>query len=328
MQHEPIKPKPLGLGSHIRIVAPSRSLAVISPETRAIANQRFADMELTLSFGEHVEASDQFDSTTIENRVDDLHAAFADPTVDGILTVVGGLNSNQLLPYLDWRLIASNPKVFCGYSDITALSCAIHAHTGLVTYSGPHYSTFGMQRHFERTQAWFVDSLFHPSRREVAHSKTWTDDAWFLDQDDRKVRPTGGPWMLSPGNASGRLIGGTLSTFSILQGTQHMPSLEGSVLFVEVSSPSFPQHFDRLLTSLSQQPGFDGVSAVLIGRFQADAGMTRSKLQHIVDSNRALAGLPVIANLDFGHTDPLLTIPVGGHARVAATADGCVLEIE
>ncbi|MEZ5383838.1 MAG: LD-carboxypeptidase [Microthrixaceae bacterium] len=328
MQHEPIQPKPLGPGSHIRVVAPSRSLAVISTEARSIADRRFAEMGLTLSFGEHVEASDQFDSTTIENRVDDLHAAFADSTVDGILTVIGGHNSNQMLPYLDWELIGSNPKAFCGYSDITALSCAIHAHTGLVTYSGPDYSTFGVQRHFERTRRWFVDALFHPARREVEHSDTWSDDPWFLDQDDRTVRSTDGPWVLSPGNASGRLIGGNLCTLSLLQGTEHMPGLDSSVLFLEDDHLSFPANFDRQLTSLSQQPGFAGVRAVLIGRFQVEAGMTRAMLQQIVGSNRALADVPVVANLDFGHTDPLLTIPVGGQARVVATADGCTLDIE
>lgn len=111
--------------------------------------------------------------------------------------------------------------------------------------------------------------------------------------------------------ASGQLIGGNLSTLSLLQGTEHMPGLDGSVLFLEDDYLSFPENFDRQLTSLSHQPGFEGVRGVLIGRFQAEVGMTRSKLQHIIDSNRRLAELPIIANLDFGHSDPILTIPLG-----------------
>lgn len=323
-----MKPKPLAPGSHLRVIAPSRSLALITPETRAVANRRFAEMGLSLSFGAHVEEIDEFDSATIEHRVSDLHTAFADPTVDGILTVIGGHNSNQLLPHIDWDLIAANPKVFCGYSDITVLSCAIHAHTGLITYSGPHYSTFGMKRHFEATQTRLVETLFNPGRRAVRHSATWTDDAWHLDQDDRTVRPTDGPWILKPGTAAGRLIGGNLCTLSLLQGTEHMPSLDSSVLFVEDDYLSFPENFDRQLTSLSQQPGFEGVGAVLIGRFQAAVGMTRTKLQHIVDSNGHFDELPIVANLDFGHTDPMLTIPVGGQAWLAASPENCSLEIE
>jgi muramoyltetrapeptide carboxypeptidase len=323
-----VKPKPLAHGSHVRVIAPSRSLAIISEGTRTIANRRFAEMGLTLSFGAHVEESDEFGSTTIDHRVSDLHAAFADPTVDGILTAIGGYNCNQMLPFIDWDLIAANPKVFCGYSDITALSCAMYAHTGLVTYSGPHYSTFGMERHFEGTQQRFVDALFNPARRQVDHSARWTDDAWYLDQDDRTERSTDGPWVLTSGEASGQLIGGNLSTLSLLQGTEHMPGLDGSVLFLEDDYLSFPENFDRQLTSLSHQPGFEGVRGVLIGRFQAEVGMTRSKLQHIIDSNRRLAELPIIANLDFGHSDPILTIPLGGQAWLAASPEFCMLEIE
>lgn len=90
----------------------------------------------------------------------DLHAAFADPEVAGILTVIGGYNSNQLLPHLDFGLIAANPKVLCGYSDITALQNALLARTGLVTYSGPHWSTFGMRDHLDETVAWVRRPLF------------------------------------------------------------------------------------------------------------------------------------------------------------------------
>lgn len=301
---------------------------MISAEIRAVADRRFEEMGLEISFGSHVEEADEFVSTSVEHRVSDLDAAFADPSVDGILTVIGGFNSNQLLQQIDWDVIATNPKIVCGYSDITALTCAIYAHTGLITYSGPHYSTFGMEQHFETTQAHFIETLFSPQRRTVDHATHWTDDAWFIDQHDRTVRPTDGPWVLSEGTATGRLIGGNLCTLNLLQGTDHMPSLESSVLFIEDDDLSFPEEFDRDLTSLTQQPDFNGVRAILIGRFQASVGMTRSTLQKIVDANRRLDGVPVVANLDFGHTDPMLTIPVGGQAWLDATAHGCRLDVE
>ncbi len=108
-------------------------------------------MGLRLSFGEHVDEDDEFRSGSIASRVADLHAAFADPEVAAILTAIGGFNSNELLPHLNWELIAANPTVLCGYSDITALSNAIFARTGLVGYSGPHWSSFGMREHVEPT---------------------------------------------------------------------------------------------------------------------------------------------------------------------------------
>lgn len=300
---------------------------MISADTRAVADHRLAQLGLRISFGSHVEEVDEFVSTSVDHRVRDLHEAFADPTVDGILTVIGGYNSNQLLDEIDWDLIAANPKILCGYSDITALTCAIHAHTGLVTYSGPHYSTFGMVQHFETTQAHFVETLFHHQRRAVDHATEWTDDAWFVDQENRTVRPTDGPWVLREGTVTGKLIGGNLCTLNLLQGTTHMPSLESSVLFIEDDQLSFPENFDRDLTSLTQQSDFGGVQAVLIGRFQSSVEMTRSKLEKIVAANKRLDGVPVVANLDFGHTDPILTIPVGGQAWLDATDGRCQLEI-
>lgn len=138
-----IIPKKIQMGSHIRVIAPSRSLSLLGKETIEVANTRLKNMGFQISFGKYVYESDMFSSTTIEHRFEDLHNAFLDQTVDGILTVIGGFNSNQLLRYIDWEIIKNNPKIFCGYSDITVLNNSIYAMTGLVTYSGPHYSSFG-----------------------------------------------------------------------------------------------------------------------------------------------------------------------------------------
>src|SRR5689334_22146988 len=157
---------------------------------------------------------------------------FADPDVAGILTVIGGFNSNQLLPHLDWDLIAANPKIFCGYSDITAVQNAILARTGLITYSGPHWSSFGMRDHFEQTLSWFAQALFGDRSIELYPAAAWTDDLWFLDQDNRTVRSGEGWWPLAPGQASGRIVGGNLCTLNLLQGTEYMPALDGALLMI------------------------------------------------------------------------------------------------
>lgn len=300
---------------------------MIGSETREIAAQRFAELELRLSFGRNAEVCDEFASSPVEHRIADLHDAFSDSSVKAVLTVIGGYNSNQLLPHIDWDLIAANPKIFCGYSDITALTCSIWARTGLITYSGPHYSTFGMKEHFDQTLCWFSAALLSEDWISVEPAKTWTDDAWYLDQQNRTIEPNDGYWVMSEGIADGRLVGGNLCTLNLLQGTEFMPELADSIVFIEDDFESRPHTFDRDLTSLTQLPEFDGVRGLLIGRFQRDVGMTRLKLNSILRGNRRLDGLPIVANMDFGHTDPMLTLPVGGAASLDATCGTPRLEI-
>jgi LD-carboxypeptidase N-terminal domain len=146
---EPVLPRKLRPGDQIRVIAPSLSRAfVMAHDHSALIEERFHTLELEVFFGEHVDEHDAFQSSPRESRIADLHAAFRDPNVAGILTVIGGFNSNELLADVDWELVAANPKVFCGFSDITALQNAMLARSRLVTYSGPHWSTFGMRRPF------------------------------------------------------------------------------------------------------------------------------------------------------------------------------------
>ncbi len=296
-------------------------------DRRDVRAQRFDNLGLRLSFGDHVEVCDEFASSSIEQRVSDLHDAFRDPGVAAILTAIGGYNSNQLLPHLDWDLIEANPKIVCGYSDITALTCSIYARTGLVTYSGPHYSTFGMKEHLGQTLEWFTAALMAEAPFRLEPARTWSDDAWYLDQDSRRIEDNDGWWVMAPGQAEGRLIGGNLCTLNLLQGTEFMPDLSDSIVFVEDDFESMPHTFDPDLTSLTHLPGFAGVRGLLVGRFQREVEMTQAELAAIIANNSRLAGLPILANVDVGHTDPIATLPVGGSARMEAGAGSSRLEI-
>jgi muramoyltetrapeptide carboxypeptidase len=108
-------------------------MSIISSSARSIASKRLEEMELKVSFSKHCEERDIFDSSSLESRLEDLHEAFADKNVKAILTAIGGCNSIHLLKDLDYDLISKNPKILCGYSDITTLQNAIFAKTGLVT---------------------------------------------------------------------------------------------------------------------------------------------------------------------------------------------------
>ena len=315
-------PPKLVRGDTVRVIAPARSRTMVNEHDHsALIEQRFARLGLRLTFGEHVDDDDDFRSAPVAARVADLHAAFADPDVAAILTVIGGFNSNELLPHLDWELITANPKIFCGYSDITAVQNAILARTGLVTYSGPHWSSFGMRDHFEKTLDWFVEALMGSAPIEVRAAPTWTDDLWFLDQDGREPVANDGWWTLQPGRAGGTIVGGNLCTWNLLQGTPFRPDLDGAVLFLEDDAQSDPPTFARDLTSLLQLPDAATIRGLVIGRCQRSMGMTRSLLTQIVDNQPGLAGLPVLANVDFGHTSPMITFPIGGTAELTVGPD-------
>lgn len=313
---QPIFPNKLQSGDMIRVIAPSRSLGMINGEIQKIANDRLARLGFRLTFGQHVEEVDDFVSSSVESRVADIHDAFADPEVKGILTVIGGFNTNQLLDALDWDVIQQNPKVFCGYSDITALNNAIFAKTGLVTYSGPHYSTFGQKKHFDYTLEYFKKVAMEKDSFVIPPSRDWSDDQWYLDQENRTLLANDGYWVINEGEASGVILGANLCTFNLLQGTQYMPLLAGSVLFIEDDYESQPHHFDRDLQSLIHQPGFSDVRGLVIGRFQKKSNMSRSLLEQCIKTKPALDHIPTVANVDFGHTDPKITIPIGGEIKL------------
>lgn len=319
-----IIPNKLKEDDEVRIIAPSRSMAILSEHTKEIASQRFKDLGLDLTFAHHVMDCDLFHSSSIQGRLDDLHKAFRDKQVKAIFTVIGGYNVNQLLDKIDYDLIAANPKILCGYSDITALQNAIYAKTGLVTYSGPHYSTLGM----ERGMAWSVDylkkCLFSETPFIIEPSIQWSDDAWYLDQNERHFMPNEGYWQLQKGEAEGTIVGANLCTFNLLQGTAYMPSLQDTVLFLEedaLTAGETAVTFDRDLQSLVQQPMFEHVRGLIIGRFQRASRMSFEILKTIIQNKKELHGIPIVANVDFGHTDPMITFPIGGIISVVVAED-------
>ncbi|MBI3589410.1 MAG: LD-carboxypeptidase [Candidatus Liptonbacteria bacterium] len=321
-------PEKLKVGDKIAVIAPALSIAIINKETRGIANQRFKELGLELVFGKHVEEIDEFTSSSIESRIADLHEAFRNPEIKGIVSVIGGFNSNQLLRYIDWELIKNNPKIFWGYSDITAMENATYAKTGLVTYSSPAYSTFGQKLYFEYTLEYFKKCLFEDKPFEIRPSEIWTnDDLWWENQDARNPISNSGPYVINEGEAEGTILGANLCTFNLLQGTEYFPDFKDSILFIEDDGNATPQLFDRDLQSLIHQPGFQEVKGVVIGRFEKKSQMTREKLTAIIQSKKELDHMPVIADADFGHTQPMITFPIGGESRISASLQTIKIEI-
>jgi len=313
-----IVPAKLKNGDEVRIIAPSTSHSILSKENIALSTHRLEQLGLKVTFGKNVNECNSLMTASIESRIEDLHNAFSDNNVKAILTSIGGYQANQLLSYIDYDLIRDNPKIFCGYSDITALGNAIYAKSGLVTYSGVHFSSFGMVNGFEYSLEYFKKMLLEDdaSSFEVEQSSEWSNDAWYMDQENRNFYPNEGYQVINEGECEGTIIGGNLCTLNLLQGSEFMPSLKDSVLFLEDDKLTCPKTFDRDLQSLIHQPGFRDVKGIVIGRFEKVSNVSNELIQTIIHTKKELSHIPVVANADFGHTTPMFTFPIGGKVKL------------
>lgn len=324
-------PSKLKNGDRVQIVAPSCSLSSIAWMTDAFldrAKKRFAVWGIEVTEGKHIRERDAFDSSSIASRLEDLHDAFADRRVKAMIAIRGGFAANQLLRHLDYDLIRKNPKILCGFSDITALSNAIYAKTGLMGYSGPNFYHYGFEKGMEYSIDGFRRCALEGAPFAVEPAVQWTNDRASLEQSAPAFEPNEGYWIVHAGTAEGRLLGGNLCTLQLLHGTEFMPDLRDSVLFLEDDRTATPATFDRDLQSLIHQPGFDGVRGIVIGRFEKPSAMTRALLTQIIDAKEELRHLPAIANADFGHTHPMITFPIGGAVRIEAGAGARITIME
>jgi muramoyltetrapeptide carboxypeptidase LdcA involved in peptidoglycan recycling len=314
-----IIPNKLKKGDKVMVIAPARGLKMIGKDAREIATERLNSLGLEVVFAPNTNDTnwDYMGSSSIEKRVADIHSAFNDKSVKAIFTVIGGFNSNQLLEYVDYDLIKNNPKIFCGYSDITAISNAIHAQTGLVTYYGPHYSTLGMKKGCDYTFEHMIKMLQEDGKDDLTPSPIWSDDLWFLDQENRDFEASEGYWVINEGKAEGTIAGGNLCTYNLLLGTPYRRKFnEDTILFIEDTEAMPLPDFDRDLQALMHQDDFHHVKGLVIGRFQKGSKITKEGLEFVISTKEKLKNIPVVANVDFGHTSPILTIPLGGMATI------------
>ena len=229
---------------------------------------------------------------------------FLDNNVKAILTAIGGFNVNQILEHIDYNIIRQHPKILCGYSDITALLNAIYAKTGLITYHGAHFSTFGFEIEPEYTQKAFFDCVMKEGSLTLKPSQTAKNYT-----------------VIQQGTCEGTIIGGNLCTLNLLQGTQFMPQAEDIVLFLEddnIMGDYFIYEFDRNFQSLLQAYGTERIKGVVFGRFDESCKMSADVVKRII-ADKLPENIPVLFGVDFGHVFPMITFPNGGRIKIEAT---------
>ena len=310
-----IKPKRVKAGGTVRLVAPSLSASIIDPRVWDIGVRRLGSKGLTVQTAKHAMNMRGHSSGTPQERAEDLMDAFCDPEVDLVMSVIGGFNSNQLLPLLDYGLIRKSRKPFIGYSDITALNDAILARSGLVNFYGAAFVTL-CQPQLPRYSEMAFDRFLLECASGVTFeaSEEWAEDRWFLKDElgPREWMKNQGWTVLREGQAYGRSVGGNLSTLMLLAGTEYWPDMNGAVLFLEDDEMATPEVFDRDITHLEQLGVFDEINALVIGRPPSEAGFHQAdSMSMIMDELLGECDCPVVMNTDIGHTDPMFTVPLG-----------------
>ncbi len=195
----------------------------------------------------------------------------------------------------------------------------LYAKTGLVTYYGPHYSSFGMIKGFGYTLEYFKKIFMENTDIEVNSSNEWSDDLWFLNQDKRNFIKNKGIKVINSGIAEGIIIGGNLCTLNLLQGTEYMPNLDNTILLLEdddLAGDEFLREFDRNLQSLLHSAKDMKINGIIFGRAQLNSKMNYDKWISIIRTKKKLKNIPIIIDADFGHTTPIFTFPIGGKIKI------------
>ncbi|QXI29252.1 S66 peptidase family protein [Pseudomonas vanderleydeniana] len=289
-------------GGVIGLIAPAGPVALDPLEARQWVRSR--GYELRIFPG--VAQRDGYLAGSDEVRLQDLHDAFADPEIDAILCLRGGYGCPRLLDRIDYPLLARNPKLLVGYSDITALHLAIARHAGFMTFHGPLFNIDLFKGKLPPTESALFDML-----------------RGRLKAGDVLEHPKAFPLTtVAPGNASGRLQGGNLTLICTSLGTPYEIDTDGVILFIEdVNEPLY--RVDRLLTHLRLAGKLEGLEGVLVGDF---AGVDSEALARLLKQELGPLGIPVLAGWRSGHCDPNLTLPLGAKVRLDADTQRLMLE--
>ena len=326
-----IKPKALKAGDTIAVVAPSWGGPGTFPQRYEAGKRQLAE-----AFGvnviemAHTLKPADWVSQNPQARAEDLIAAFADPNIHGIIAAIGGDDSIRLLPHLDLDVIRQNPKVFMGYSDTTSLHFACMA-AGLSSFYGPSImSGFGenggLFPYMEDAVRATIFSTQAPG--DIPQAEAWTDEHLdWKDPENQKIKrklrePLGRQLLQGSGIVEGHLVGGCLEVIPMIVGTDWWPerdAFDGAVMFFETSEDVPPPEYIRYyLRNFGVQGILARLNGILVGRPKGvqDLMIYDRVIQSVVRDEFGLADLPILTQMDFGHTDPMCVLPYGAMVRI------------
>lgn len=302
-QKKTIKPNALKIGDKVGIIAPGTN--VMDPDEINKAVEVIKWLGLEPVFAESLLEQIGYKTRKAELRANDFNKMFADKNIKAVFCIRGGYGSQQILKFIDFDIVKNNPKIFLGYSDITALHLAINRYAGLITFHGPvllsAYTNF--------TANTLKSMLFGESQYPL--SLTNPDGLSGI----RKVFPMR---TIKEGKATGKLIGGNLSIVASLMGTKFEIETTNKILFLEDVGEA-PFRIDRMLGQLSLAGKFDKAAGIVFGKCedcQGDESTWDSSLGEVLDYYFKPLDIPVFYGLLFGHSSNQLTLPINVSAEL------------
>ena len=309
-----LKPPPLPEGGTIGVAAASSPFENCSEIDRGIRWYEQRGYRVKLAPGVH--ARDDYVAGDARARAEDVTGLFADDEVDVVQMLRGGYGASQVLPHLDYDVIAANPKPLVGYSDVTALHVAIRQRTGLVTFYGLGLTSMGHPKREEWSKERFLRAMTDPE--PLGEIPARPDDPYI--------------GAIASGRANGPLVGGCLWLLRETLATPWEIDLDGAILFFEdVHCP--PWHVDGMLTQLANAGKLDSVVGVVIGEMhkceewrQPEPWLRSRSMEDVFEHHLEPLGVPILHNLPLGHGDHLCTIPLGVRATIDSDARTLVIE--
>lgn len=288
--------KKLKKGDTIGIIAPA---SCTTYEKVLEAKKNIEDMGYQVILGECTKKQWYSYAGTDEERAEEINSFFDDKSIDAIICMRGGYGSNRLIELLDFEVIKRNPKIFVGYSDITTLHIALNEKANLITFHGPMAVSNFTGNYNRDTYENFIEIL--SNSRDKQSIKNITKELKVLNE----------------GRAKGKLVGGNLATLIATLGTEYDLDYNGKILFLEdVGEKTYK--IDRFLNQLKKHGVFEKIEGLVLGDFKnciQDSEKDMTLLEVFQNYFKELKK-PVIYNFESGHSEPMLTLPLGAICEI------------
>ncbi len=322
-----IKPLKLCPGDGIGFVSPSAGLAGVFKYRVKRAINWFENQGFRVKLSKYF-FKKGYIAGTPEQRAQDLNNMIYDEEVRAIIPAIGGNHSVQLLSLIDFKAFAKQQKIFLGFSDITVLHLAFYTASRVTTFYGPMVLTqFGeYPKPHDYTIQYFKKAVmkgFIGVVKPSSYTDEFLDWAKFKNKARTKFKPNKFKW-LKPGTAKGKLLGGCLPSMLRVAGTRYWPSFKNSLLFLETpegvkpGTPYSLENVDRDLSQLLEIGVFDKINGLILGIPYRYTSTMKNQFYKLILERLKNYDFPILANVNFGHTDPIITIPYGVKAEISS----------
>ena len=289
-----IIPNKLNKGDIIGVVAPSNPIVGENIDEIMNAKKIVENDGFRVEFSKNIFSNSNLYSAAAKEKAYDINSMFANKDIKMILCAKGGENSNSTFDYLDFDLIKNNPKIICGYSDITSLTNIITEKTGLVTFSGTNFKTIA------------TDNTNYSYNQAINRFVNGSLSLGLENEEYKTIRQ---------GKAEGMLVGGNLSLIRGLVLGKYQIDFNNKILFLEeLGIETGPALASNYLYYMKQNGVFEKIKGLWIGSYEHESNISLEKI--VLDVIKDEYNFPIIKSNNFGHIETKTVIPIGTKAKI------------